>query len=437
MRESRTLTPDDRSSAKVPGSAWYALAVLIGIYTINAVDRGVMSVLMEPIKKAFQLNDAQAGALNTITHSVGLAIGTIPLGLLADRVNRVRLIGTLTSIWSTLTLICGAVPSALWMVFARTGVGIAESGFSPSALSLVTDLFPKRTRSTAIGFLYVSTAMGTGAIFLVGGYVAAHYGWRAGFLIAGIPGLLLTVLLLATVREPMRGRFDTPVVATDMPPRRASLGLAARAIWHDPAILCGILGTILGVMAVASVLAWGVSFFVRAHGLTLPEAGLALAITAGPIQGAASALMGAVTDRIAAGHPHRIGVVPAVAMVLGVPSGLLMLYSPGAFAIVGLMLFGATMGAWLAQAFATILACAEPHIRGGVIGIVQLFVNLFGAGGGPWLAGMISTHLGDDAHSLRIALTFTLLLSLPAAALLATAARHAAPRLGRPPLVTE
>ncbi len=391
--------------------------VMMGVYTLNAIDRNVISVVLEPIKREFGLSDAQAGLLGSITHGAAYALTSIPLGLLADRVNRVRLICALSVIWSGFTIACGYTNGAMQLALARVGVGAAEGGFSPSALSLIGDFFPARRRATAIGIFYLSTAIGTCLIFLMGGAVAARYGWRAVFLVAGLPGIPLA-LLLFTVREPRRGAYDESSV------HATKSAAVLSELWNNPSVVFAMLGITLGVIAVTAFWVWSTSFYIRIHGLGIARIGVFMAIATGPAQAMGSLLAGPVADRIVLGRPDRVGLVPACGLVTTIPVGLFMLFCPVTpLSLAGLVVLGFVVGTWLPQSFATALVLARPVMRGATMGVVYLVVNLVGTGLGPAWTGFLSDRLGADAAALRGAMAITVLLCLPAAFCLVAAGR--------------
>jgi MFS family permease len=391
---------------------WYALAILVGIYTFHTVDRNIVSVLLEPIKKEFGVSDTVMGAASSMTHTLAFVAMTVPLGMLADRVTRTKLLGGLVSLWSGLTMICSFAQSALMLALMRFGVGAAESGFHSSALSLIADTFPSHRRSLALGIYYIGPALGSGTIFLVGSSIAAHFGWRAAFIFAGLPGLALGVLMYFTVREPRRGGRDA---VHGNPDGRASLREVLRYIWTTHSIRYGIIGTTIACIMINSFLGWMVSFLVRAHGMPLARAGMIVAIAAGPAMGFASVAASPFADFFARGRPERIGFVPATALLLSVPIGWIALFaSKPAIFMTATVFFGAMMGAWFAQAFGTVLTLSAPDRRGSVVGVLQFVANLAG-GSGPLITGYISDKLGADGNALRWAIATMMSLSIPAA----------------------
>lgn len=180
----------------IPFHSWYTLGLLTLIYLCHAVDRSVISIVLEPLKQEFGISDSQVGILTGLAYATLYALAGIPIGYLIDRRNRRNLLAVLVAVWSACTVACGFAQNYWHLLTARLTVGAAEAGGAPTALSIISDLFPPDRRSTAISIFWVSTALGTAVSFAIGGLVAAEYGWRAAFFVAGLPGLLLVILLL-------------------------------------------------------------------------------------------------------------------------------------------------------------------------------------------------------------------------------------------------
>ena len=183
---------------------WYVVSVLLGVYMVHHLDRMVVTLLLDPIGREFQLSDSQLGLLAGLAYAIPFALAGIPLGMLVDRVNRVRLLTVLVTVWSGLTAMAAFATGFWTLLLARVGVAAAESGATPTNVSIISDQLPATRRATALGVYYMGPSLGTIVGFSVAGAVATSYGWRAGFLVAGLPGLLLALLLWRTVREPPR-----------------------------------------------------------------------------------------------------------------------------------------------------------------------------------------------------------------------------------------
>lgn len=393
------------------GNRWWALLLLTAIYTFHAVDRSVVNIVIEPMKSEFALSDGAVGFLGGLAHAIGYAATVIPLGMLADRVNRVRLLGALVTIWSGLTVFGGFAPSFTALALCRVGVGAAEGGGSPACLSLIADYFPKRQRGMAFGIFYSSTALGVFLIFLFGGMIASAYGWRAVFFAAGGPGLVLALLVQMTLRQPRRGRFDEPS-EMQPPPRLREVLLH---IGRSPPLAFSILGLTLAIVVVSGVWAWASSFFIRIHGLDIREAGFTLAIALGVVQGVFLPIVGRLNDWLSAGRPDRIHALSVAGMLASIPIGAVMVLAPSVqWSIVAAMLLGASTASWLGQSFGAIVMLTPANMRGSVFGLAQLGTNLIGTGFGPLLVGTISDAYGGGA-SLRYSL-LTMLMVYAAAA---------------------
>ncbi|MGO9512685.1 MAG: MFS transporter [Steroidobacteraceae bacterium] len=154
--------------------------------------------MLEPIKHDLRLTDTELGALSGFAFGVFYAIAGIPIGILADRIERRRIIALAVGVWSLMTASCGLTTS-FWQLFAaRVAVGAAESGGPPASISLITDLYTRRSRASAIALYMSGSSVALVLAYAMGSWVASRWGWRAGFLAAGVPGLILALLVWAT-----------------------------------------------------------------------------------------------------------------------------------------------------------------------------------------------------------------------------------------------
>lgn len=215
-----TPTNPSADPTKASPYAWYALAILFFIYMLNFIDRQIITILAPDLKRDLNLTDADIGFLYGTAFAVFYALFGIPLGRLADNWHRVRLLTIGLTLWSAMTAVSGFARSGLHLGLARMGVGIGEATASPSAYSLISDMFPKNMRGTALAIYSAGLYFGGGISLMIGGFIVERWnqaypaggpmglvGWQAAFLAVGIPGLLLA-LLVATLREPVRGLID-------------------------------------------------------------------------------------------------------------------------------------------------------------------------------------------------------------------------------------
>lgn len=191
-----------------PGYRYYVLAVLILIYMLNFLDRQIIGILAAPLKAHFGMSDSQFGLLGGIAFASVYSTLAIPLAWLADRFSRVWIMTGALAIWSGFTALCGLAGSFTQLFLCRMGVGVGEAGGVAPAYSLVADYFPPHQRARALAAFAFGIPLGTAAGTLVGGLLAATYGWRTAFIVVGLIGLLVAPLLRLTVRDPRRGGTD-------------------------------------------------------------------------------------------------------------------------------------------------------------------------------------------------------------------------------------
>jgi len=225
-------------STERPLYRWYVLAVLVVVYAFSYVDRQIVTVLAPYLKADLNITDAQLGLLYGTTFALFYGVFGIPLAKLADGWSRVRTLALGLSFWSLMTSFSGAASSFAALGTARIGVGVGEASSTPAAISLLGDYFERSRRGTVLGFYSVGVYVGAGVSLMIGGSVVAFWaknypdratapfglaGWQAAFMAVGIPGLLLALLILLTIREPVRGRLEAVAPGNDTTPFRSAL----------------------------------------------------------------------------------------------------------------------------------------------------------------------------------------------------------------------
>ena len=407
-----------------PAYKWYVLGLLVFIYIFGAVDRGVISVVAEPLKEAFDLSDSQIGALGGLAYSLPYALFVLPMGWLVDRVNRRVLLSSTVTVWSLCTTFSAFAGSYMSLLAARVGVGAAEAPASPASLSLIADIFPKRQRSTAVGIYYSGAAVGQFVIFVLGGWILLNYSWREVFLIAGVPGLILACLLFFTTREPVRGKFDE--VRKERGQSGRLLGgptvrETIKEIFLEPALRYALLANTFSTGVQYSLMVWLVSFLVRIHGLSVSEAAIWVGVGVGVTMSLGSLLVGPIADRFSKGDAARLAVIPTLATATALVAGLVMTLAPSfEWAIGGLIAVAFSAGFFVATGYSLILSLAAPDVRGTTLATGKLLSVLIGGGIIPLMTGMISDAVGGD-DSLRPAILATVALYSVATILFALA----------------
>jgi predicted MFS family arabinose efflux permease len=346
----------------------------------------------------------------------GLANGLagLPIGWLIDRANRAKVLAACVSVWSAMTALCGLATSFPLLLAARVGVGLSESGGTPTSLSIVSDLYPPDRRASKIGIVSAGYSLGTIVSALAGGFIAATYGWRAAFLIYGAPGLILGILMFATLREPPRTRApnEAPIPFAEV------LQSAGRLI-RQPGLRMIFLATALTSMVSTGVYSWWASFMIRVHHLDLPTVGLVN--TLGP---GVCGVLGMIGTGLAADWARRrsaggpLHVVAATSAITFVASAVALWTPSTAMMIAALMVAGATMGAYIGPGNAVVSEISPPHLRGLAFAMPVVITNLVGAALGPLVVGMLSDAVqaaAPQVQPLRAAMFTVLLLQIPVA----------------------
>lgn len=412
----------DRLAAR-PWYKWYALGVLTLVYTSSHVDRQIMGIVLEPIKRDLGASDTQMGFLVGLTFAVFYATLGMPIAMLADRTNRRNIVTASVTIWSGMTALCGYAGSFAQLALARIGVGIGEAGSSPPSHSIIADLFPVATRGTAMGIFALGVNFGLLIAYLGGGFLSEHWGWRATFVAVGLPGLLIALLLHFTTIEPQRGAVERPVEPAavggagaapiaDSPPRFMEVW---RFMWQNLATRHLTIGAALAGFTGYGFTLWMPSFFVRSHGLGPTEVGLVLALMTGVVGGLGTFAAGRLADVLAARDPRwrawlvgaaKAGYVPFLVAFFWIEDLTLslMLYTIPAF-------FG---GFYLAPTFALVQNLVGLRMRALASSITLFILNIIGMGFGPQLVGVLSDLFAPayGQESLRMALMVLALLNI-------------------------
>lgn len=398
--------------------ACYVLFVLVLGYIVNVMDRAVLAVLLESIKHEFALTDGQLGILSGLAFAVFYATLGIPIAAWADRWNRRNVLVLAIMVWSVATACCGLASGFFLLLVARAGTATGEAGGTPPSHALISDYFSRSHRATALAVYALGVPLGAAAGSYFGGFLNHHYGWRTAFMAIGLPGVIVALLVLLTVREPARGHAENLGGDADRRPA-PSIGGVFRYLWQRTAFrhLCLAAGLHSVVWYAGSQL--NASFFQRSHGMTSQQAGAWLAAMAG-VGTLGTFLGGYLADRLSVWRGDRRWYLwlPGIATLAMVPfqfsSYLTNAHWPLAlsFAIMTVL-----ASFFFGPSFAMTQGLATLRMRAMATSILLLVQTLIGQGIGPFLAGEISEHLlptyGKD--SLRYALVAVGLVNLWAA----------------------
>lgn len=372
----------------------YVLFILTLVYAFNFIDRQIIGILSPFIKADLGLDDAQLGWLKGIYFALLYTVMGIPIAWLADRYSRVNIIAISLTLWSGFTAASGLAANYMQLAIARIGVGIGEAGGSPPSHSIISDLFPKEKRAGALAIYSLGIPFGVmlaffaSAFFLQGGSAD----WRTVMYSVGIPGILLAVLLKLTVKEPKR----TATLAVDeaqvaKPSVKSSLKILLKIpTWWGMA-----LGISFGSFGNYAISTWIIDYYVRAFaGLDITQ----LLIVFGIINGTAYALGvwlgGYIADRWGKTNKKAYALLPAIALIIGVPAFYVSLQVQDLWLSVGLMaLLLFTSGSYLGPSFAMAQTLAPLNVRAMSTALFFFVLNIIALGGGPTLTGIISQAL--------------------------------------------
>jgi len=439
MSENRIEAPA-QAAEKPSGYRYVVLAMLILAYTFNFLDRQILGILAKPIKDEFGLTDAQFGLMGGLAFALLYTTLAIPIAWLADRFSRVWIMTVALTLWSGFTAFCGFAGSFGQLFLARMGVGIGEAGGAAPAYSLVSDYFPKHQRARALAAYAFGIPLGTAAGALVGGLLAAHYGWRTAFIVVGTLGVLLAPVFRLVVRDPPRGGADRAREAVPTAPEPpAPFAVVVRLLAAKPSFWLLSLGAASSSVCGYGVAAWLPSFFIRSLGLTLSQtawyySGIAF------FGGLLGIWMGGViADRLGAKSKAAYPLTPAVAFLISVPCFLLAMnsgllfggLSAGASLAVAFAIFLIPTGlnlAWLGPITAAVQHLAPAPMRTTASALFLLINNLLGIAVGVYYFGQVSDLLKPvfGAESLRWAIYTGMGFYLLAALLFILASRRLA-----------
>ncbi len=399
--------------------------MLLVCYTLSFIDRQILGLLVDPIKRDLQVSDTRIGLLQGLAFTVFYTFMGLPVGWLVDRYSRRGIITAGVVFWSAMTALC-AVANNYWSLFAtRTGVGVGEATLGPSAMSLVTDYFPKEKLGGALSVYAMGIFIGSGLALIVGGAVTQAVvgmpavtlpvvgeiaSWRLTFLIVGLPGLLVG-LLMYTVREPARRNL---LLTSDGEASRLGLGETLRELglrWKSVVGLCVALSAQAGCNY--AIFAWAPTYFLRVHGWARRDTGLALGVmilTAGIVGMYAG---GKLCDRwVRQGvreAPLKVGVVATI--WAGVFFGLSMSMPNLTWLLVLMVPAQFFLALPVGSSYAALQFIFPNQLRGQVSALLFFSISLGGQTIGPFLPGFLNDYVFRDGNMVGWSLTITVLLA--------------------------
>lgn len=384
----------------------YALALLVAIYTVNFLDRQVVTQLIEPIKNELKLDDFQVGAMGGLWFAILYTVLGIPIARWADRGDRPVIMTASLTIWSGFTLLAGSAWNFTVLAISRMGVGVGEAGCTPTAHSLIAEYFPKASRARAMAIYSMGISIGSLLGMALGGIIAGSWGWRAAFLVAGAPGLLLAILTAFTLVEPRRATKFKQSATTPHIPITQALAVLSR----KPTFWLLALGGAFAAMVSYSHSFFITSYFMRNYFPEVTQASSALGMTQlgylGLFMGLAAGIGGVIgswsggwwCDKFGSRDARQFVTLPLIFPFIGLPVfwWLLTLHDIN-MAMLLLIIPNIGVAIWYGPVYGGVPGLVPPAMRATASAILLFVINIIGLGAGPTLFGMASDIFANNA----------------------------------------
>ena len=385
----------------------YVLNALLLVYILNFVDRGLLSVVAPAMKPELGVSDTAFGLLTGFGFALLYTVVGIPLAQYAETRHRVWIMTVCIALWSLMTALCGLAAEvtigsvtigAFWVLLVcRIGVGIGEAGCTPPANSLIADYYPPASRAAALGYYAMGVTLGGVLANVIGGPVTDAFGWRWAFVVVGLPGVLVALILKLTVREPPRGYTDPPGTPLK---EKASFGEAMREIASKRSFWVMSAGATFAAFCGYGISSFQSLFMNRTFGLSAGEAAVLINAPVGLASALGTVATGFLAGKLGKSHPNAIAWLPGFGLILSVPFYLvafsthILWLSLACLCIGGCVKYG-----YLAAQYTIGQGVVSARVRATSTAVLLFIVNLLGYGLGPLFIGALS----DGLLSLQVA----------------------------------
>lgn len=395
------------AAAPAPGPrAWFALGALCFVYVLNFLDRQLLSILAKPIQDDLQISDGQLGLIGGLYFALFYCLISIPVGWLADKTNRVRVLSFACALWSAATVACGLAQNYTQLVVARMTVGIGEAGGVPPSYAIISDYFPPGRRGFALGIFNLGPPIGAALGIAFGASIAAAYSWRHAFVVLGGVGVITALIVLMTVREPKRGGLDRAAPAPAADAKAFSFNRTVAMFFSKPSLVLAACAS-----GITQIVTYGAGnfttlFLIREKGMTLEEIAVYYALVVLVGMGGGIFVSGWVIDKFTRRSKQAYALVPALSLTLAIPLYIAFVWAPTWPLAVALLLGPTFLNYfYLSSSVALVQEEVAPQQRVLSGALLLLVMNLVGMGVGPTFVGFVSDYF-REAHptgSLQIA----------------------------------
>ncbi len=367
-----------------------ALGILSTVYAVNLLDRQILSMLLVPIQQDLGISDSALGFLTGTSFALFYATAGIPIARWADRGTRIHVIALGLTLWSAATAACGLARSFTQLAIARVLVGVGEAAGSPPAHSLISDYFPPERRARSIALYTMGASVGIGLGYALGGSLSERFGWRATFLIVGLPGLFLALVVRFMMKEPRRGEIEGRDDHGEQPAVREALA----RLWRIRSYRQIALATALYNLASYGFMMWVPTFLVRVHEMGRTESGAWLGLISASCGLAGAYAGGWLADYGVARDRRWSCWLPACAGVLATPFIFaFLLVDTGELALLCYVPISFLSASWSAPTYAVIQGLVSLRMRAMASAVLLFALNLIGLGLGPQFVGILNDLL--------------------------------------------
>lgn len=404
------------SGASGAQSVRLTLWILLTVYIFNFIDRQIVNILAEPIARDLDLSDTQIGLMTGLAFALFYTVLGIPIARFADRptTNRPRLIAVALALWSGMTALCGLAQNFWQLLLARIGVGVGEAGCTPPAHSLISDIVPPEKRASALAFYSLGIPIGTLLGMIIGGTLADYLGWREAFVVVGLPGVMLALVVWFTLRDPRRSDAAA-ILRAQNPAPALPLRQALKEVMGSRAfvlLLCA--GSAAAFLSYGKT-TWTTIFFQRTHDLTPGQVGLWFGLLGGVGGILGTWLGGYLADRFGAKSRRHVLSAPAIGMAIAVPLAIAAYQAPSWPLALALLFVPTVLNSlYYGPTYSAAQGLVPLRARAIAAAALLFFQNLIGLGLGPLFFGMLSDWLQPSfgADSVRYVLYGAAVLGL-------------------------
>jgi predicted MFS family arabinose efflux permease len=380
--------------------------ILCFVYVINFLDRQLLSILAKPIQDELGVTDGQLGLISGLYFALFYCVLAIPVGWIADRTNRAKLLSIACAVWSAATMACGLSANYAQLAASRMAVGVGEAGGVPPSYAIISDYFPPGQRGTALGIFNFGPGIGMALGVAFGASLAAAYSWRWAFLLLGAVGILAALIVWVFVREPVRGGLDTASGAAATPAAPLDFWPACRRFFARPVLLRLSIATGVTQIVTYAIINFTVLLLMREKGMTLAEVAIYYSVLIAVAVSAGMYASGRLIDHFAPRSKAAYGYLPAAALALAIPFFVGFVWAPTwPLALAFLVVPTFCNYFYLSPAVTLVQETVTPQERVLAGALLLLVMNLMGLGLGPTYLGAASdwVRASHPQNSLQMA----------------------------------